>query len=287
LNILITGASGYIGSNLIQHLSGKGQNTIFAISREPKQTPSDIVKFIITDLNTPSWINTLPSNIDTVVYLAQSNRYREFPDGAADMMRINTQCVFELLEWSRINKIKKFIFASTGNVYQPSSNLLNETDPVNPSSFYAATKINSENLILQYRDIMTVIIFRVFSVYGKGQMKMLIPSIIEKMQNKESIILASGKGVILSPIYIEDACNIFERSIFNEIKSGIYNLAGNETISLTEIIALIEAELNLKAQTEFTSNQFTSLTASANKLYKELNYTPRVSMREGIKKIFE
>ena len=121
MNILITGSTGFIGKNLLRQLSDEGDAKVYAICRkELIGFKADNVKFIETDLSQKNWLQNVPGEIDVVVYLAQSYRYREFPDGAEDMLRINEQCVFEMLEWSRKNGVQKFIFASTGNV-SPSS----------------------------------------------------------------------------------------------------------------------------------------------------------------------
>jgi nucleoside-diphosphate-sugar epimerase len=248
LNILITGASGYLGSSLINKLSGLDTCNIYALSRtEPIKTYSSNIHFIHTDLSNIAWISHLPQQIDIVVYLAQSVKYRLFPEGAVDMMRINTQCVFELLEWSRINKVKKFIYASTGNVYKSSGNTLYESDPLFPASFYTASKINAENVVQQYSTFFETIILRIFSIYGPGQKNMLIPSVIERIKAGELITLAHNKGIILSPVYISDAVQMLERIIFNTIKPGVYNFAGRENVSLAELVKIAEAVLKVKA----------------------------------------
>ena len=88
MNILITGSTGFIGKNLLRQLSDEGDAKVYAICRkELIGFKADNVKFIETDLSQKNWLQNVPGEIDVVVYLAQSYRYREFPDGAEDKFK--------------------------------------------------------------------------------------------------------------------------------------------------------------------------------------------------------
>ena len=95
------------------------------------------------DLSKRNWTKFIPKKpFDYVIHLAQSAHYRDFPDGACDMMRINIEAAtFELLEWNRKHCAGSFLFASTGTVYRQKPNAITEKDVAAPSSFYGATKL--------------------------------------------------------------------------------------------------------------------------------------------------
>ena len=99
--ILVTGASGFIGSNLIDHLISQKDLKIYGLSRTGIQFESNNYEHISVDMSVPDWTHFLPSRLDVVIHLSQSYRYREFPNGAIDMVRINIDATAELLDWAR------------------------------------------------------------------------------------------------------------------------------------------------------------------------------------------
>lgn len=242
--ILLTGTSGYIGSNLSRYLPIHSDNELICVDRSHG-----------FDLSMHGWSTRLPDKkVDMLIHLAQSRRYREFPEGAADMFQVNIASTFELLEWARKHGVKKFIFVSSGTVYVPKSGKLKETSECKPTTMYASSKLCAENLVQSYSSFFEVKILRLFGTYGPGQQQMLIAETIERVKTGEKIILASGEGIYLTPIYIDDCVKVLNCLMQISLPSPvtIINIAGDETLSLGEIVKLIEARLKKKAKTVIT-----------------------------------
>jgi UDP-glucose 4-epimerase len=281
-NLLITGANGFVGSSFINSLKEKYE--IYGIFKEKPQINQNITKEIIIDLS-KEITKTLPKNIDTVIHFAQSNYYRDQDNFASDIVNINILSTLNLLEWAKKTNVKKFIFTSTGNVYMPANILLDEESCIKPNSLYGSSKVSAEMIIEQYKKYFDINILRLFSVYGPGQTTMLIPDITKKIQSKEKIFLAQLKGIILTPIYIQDAINIIEKIIDEEIHQNyyeIYNMAGKEKISLHQIVLIIAENLNIKPIIESTNNSISYLTGSGDKLINKFNIEHMTSMKTGL-----
>jgi nucleoside-diphosphate-sugar epimerase len=179
------------------------------------------------------WTTALPESCKTVIHLAQSTRYREFPEGAEDMMRVNVQATVQLLEWARTHDVDRFIFASTASVYKPIHRPVTETDRREPTTFYGATKLAAENLVQCYIDYFDVIICRIFTVYGPGQKDKLVPGILNRIRTGQAIQIQGGTGPSLSPIHIDDLCRNLEHLIDAPSPSlNILNLSGTEKIDI-------------------------------------------------------
>ena len=114
MRVLVTGANGFVGRRLLETHSGGHELVALARTRGP-ELPG--VEWIEHDLVEPLADARLPDRIDAVIHLAQSRRYREFPEGARDVFEVNTRSTFELLEYARRAGARSFVFASTGGVY--------------------------------------------------------------------------------------------------------------------------------------------------------------------------
>ena len=112
--VLVSGATGYIASRLIPELLR--QFSVFATVRGLTTPKSKGISYIETDLSRQGWTKSLPGGIDYVFHFANSNEYKNFPEGAQDIFKVNIQATFELLEWSRRSPVEKFIYASTGSI---------------------------------------------------------------------------------------------------------------------------------------------------------------------------
>ncbi|MFX0201243.1 MAG: NAD-dependent epimerase/dehydratase family protein [Candidatus Hodarchaeota archaeon] len=260
MKVLITGASGFIGSLLTKTSVDRGHEVYAIVRSVVPDFPGNVYQ-IKADFTDSKWTVRLPDRADAVMHLAQSKLYRNFPDSSQDIFTVNVKATFDLLEWSRKQGVKKFIFSGTGNIYKARAGMLKETDPCLPSDMYAATKLCAEYLVQQYFKIFTTIICRIFTVYGPGQKKMLIPNLIDRVRKGVPITLARNIGMYLTPIHVGDVCEALIHLLENEsIGSGsIFNIAGNKPISMKEIIEIISSSLGIKAVIEVTDGEVKSL----------------------------
>lgn len=256
MNVLITGVDGFIGQHLSRLLAAK--HDVYGVTRTLPSTRSQAaIKLVFADLSNPAFSDLLPRNIDCVIHLAQSQQYRDFPDGAEDMRRINIDATCKLLEWARKTCVKQFIFTSTANVYGKSTALLTESHATQPESFYGASKLAAEHLARQYQTYFQVDILRLFTVYGPGQKGMLIPNIIERITTGKPVTLAKGGGLYLTPIYVGDVVTTIEELIETPSKaaSRLFNVCGDNTVHLGEIVKELEAAMATQAHIQYTDEE--------------------------------
>jgi UDP-glucose 4-epimerase len=233
--VLLTGSTGYIGQHLLRYWSKQGAREVIRVDRAAG-----------LDLSASGWTSLLPDRkVEVVIHLAQSQRYREFPAGAQDMFRVNVKSTVELLEWARSHGVRRFLLASSGSVYAPRPGKLTETADCAPTSMYAATKLSAEYLTQPYSAFFEIVIVRLFTVYGMGQRQMLIADMIERVEKGKEIRLAGGAGIYLTPVFVEDcvkALSVLAAAPLEE-SLNILNVAGDEVLSLGEIVAMLAAKL--------------------------------------------
>lgn len=280
---LITGGDGFIGSYLVDRLLREETAEICVIDSRHSSRVHPKLEFIQLDISKPGWTADISGSADVVFHLAQSNRYRDFPEGTKDMVAVNITATAELLEWSRKHGVNRFVFSSTGNVYSKSKQPLQTNAPCDPASMYAATKLCAEHLIMQYAHFFQINILRLFSVYGPKQKGMLIPTLIERIKTGGEITLAQGEGIYLTPIFISDCVETFARIAGISMgQPNLYNVAGGDVINLASIVRILENYLGLKANIRITDEEPMYLLGDGNEIGKAINFYPSVDVSTGL-----
>jgi nucleoside-diphosphate-sugar epimerase len=243
MKILITGATGFLGKSLCSYLAG--DHEIFALHRENAITIPG-VEMLEHDLSKPIARSQLPGKIDAVVHLAQSLRYKDFPSGLSEVHEINVRSTMELLDYARMSGAQKFLFASTGSVYEGMAAPQLESQGICPRSLYARSKYSAELLCECYEQIRSVALLRLVFLSGPGQAGMLLPNIIEKIEHGRAIMLGDSEdGMLFCPTYVDDVARVFVSALGSEVY-GKFNVANPETISLREAALLIGERLGKK-----------------------------------------
>lgn len=279
--LLITGGTGFIGSNLIGHLIKKGNYKIYALSRlEFTDNASQNVKYIQHDLREGLQYEKLPQDIDYIVHLAA---VMDKAVGNSRMFQINTTATLDLLEYGRSIGIKKFVYASTGGVYGYSKSPLSEESQTNPIDFYCLTKYQSEILVKHYSQYFSVAILRYFFPYGSKQIRGIFPTLFDRIRKGKPVILNNGGNPHINPIHISDAVELTSRIIMLEDRYVIINIAGAEIVNIRQLADLIGKLLQIRPVYEnVVDNTILDLIGDTIKMQKLLGYLPIVSLKAGI-----
>jgi len=291
MNILIFGANGLLGRNLVRLLSKK-HHVFASVKKHAKLNFKPNKKITVIEIDLLK-IDTkvLPSNIDIIFYLAQSNKYKDFLNGSSDMISVNILAANIIAQWGLNNGVKKFIYSSTGGVYKKTSLPIEESflikKDINDLDFYISSKISAENILLNYSSFFkTFIILRPFFIYGPGQnQSMLIPRLIKSVKNKKKIIISGVNGIKINPIFVEDAAKI---SINTINLNGIFfiNLAGSETVTIRDLCIRIGQIAGQEPIFKISNLIDSDLVADISLMKKKLG-KPKVDLQSGIQSIFK
>jgi nucleoside-diphosphate-sugar epimerase len=288
MRILIVGANGLLARNLVNKLSES--NEVFAlikIESLPKFSLKSSVKIIHQDLSDID-LDLLPDKIDVVYYLAQSNRFREFPEGVSDMMEVNINTPIKIIEWARTTNVNKFIYASSGGVYTNPNDPVTEFSEINANEvlgFYLNSKLCAEmllNTFAKYFDTFSII--RPFFIYGKEQNEtMLIPRLINSIKNEKQITIFGEEGLKINPIYVDDAVEASINILYFK-GSKTFNIAGDEVISLKAICMLITKLLDKQPNLKHENRVQNDLIADISSMKAHLHY-PAIRLEEGLNRL--
>ncbi len=295
--ILLTGATGFIGSHLLESLLDKDYQIIIL-----KRQNSDVSRIasllnsvISYDIDVTPLKEIFEENkIDYVLHLA--TLYRKFNNGVdiKEMVESNVTFPVELVELSSKYSVKGFINTGTFFEYDCSKNPVSENALIKPFNFYAKTKIAFEAILGTYSTHLNIHTLRLFSPYGEKDNDKLIPMIIKKSLTGESIQLSDGLQK-LDFVYVADIVNAYLKSIShmqanNQSGYKVFNIGSGLAVSIREVVSIIEQQLGREVEKQWGEpSEMDIPIAFADIGYadSELGWTPKHSIHDGIAKTIE
>lgn len=290
--ILITGSSGMIGTRLFEKLLAEGYKVIGFDKKPNKWQPELNKSTIIGDLLNQEDVKKIPVDFDIVIHLAANARVYDLvvKPGLALENIIST---YNILEFSRKNSIKRFIFSSSRETYGNRKKIIAKEEDVDINlceSAYAASKISDEALIYSFSKCYGInhIVCRFSNVYGMyDDSDRFVPLLIKKMRKNNGAEIF-GKDKILDFTYIDDCVFGIIKCIekFDKAKNNTFNIASGKGEKLTEVARVIKKGLNSSSKISLGRNragEVVKYIADISKAKKMIGYSPKYSIKEGIK----
>jgi nucleoside-diphosphate-sugar epimerase len=282
--ILLTGASGLLGSNLARRLAEKVDLVALGIR------PIDGIANIAADLSDELDVSRLPKRVDAIIYLAQSRRFREFPGAAAHVAAVNVISPFALAAYAVEAGAKSFIYASTGGVYAPGPQPVSEESALEADfkmSNYAATKRAAELMLAPFANQFALVILRPFFIYGAGQDRsMLLPRLADSVASGTPISLAGPDGIRINPVHADDAALAVEAAL-RLTSSHRINVAGPETLSLREMVEELGRRLGKRPVYQVDQSSVRADLVGDISLMERLLHTPRERFLDRIGEVLQ
>jgi dTDP-glucose 4,6-dehydratase len=255
MTMLVTGGAGFIGSNFIRHMLAEHPDTrivnldalTYAGNPESLRDVADNPNytFVKGDICDPGAVAAVFSHhpIETVVHFAaESHVDRSIADGAA-FVRTNVLGTFTLLDYALKHGVRRFIHVSTDEVYGSTrEGSFVETDNLNPSSPYSASKAGSDLLARSFfiTHGLPVIVTRCTNNYGPYQFpEKLIPLFATNLlEGKKVPVYGTGRNV-RDWLYVLDHCRAIDFVLRHGEPGEIYNIGGGAEKTNLEITAKI------------------------------------------------
>jgi len=253
--ILLTGASGFLGSHVAEILLDAGHVLLLTKRRESNLWRCS------SFINKVQWTNTdLESFEEEVSLFCPDIIIHAAWDGVAAKSRDewitqidNLKYQQRLLNLATQLEVKKIIGVGSQAEYGHFDGYIDENYPVNPTSAYGATKLASQIVLKTFCEENDIrwYWFRLFSCFGEREScDWLIPAAIKNMLSDDVMDLTGGEQQYAYS-YIKDVARVFLSAVSSDSDSGIYNIAADKLHSIKEVLVIIRDYLNPQFKLNF------------------------------------
>ncbi len=313
--ILVTGSSGFVAGSFIDKFSNS--ESILGVDLRKRENLS---KEIICDLTLENSLEVLPKDgeISAILHSAAIISPKECELRPYLAMRTNLLGTLNMLEFARKNDVARFVYISSGGVYQNSkpSDDVTEEWPLNLNGIYSISKISSEDLVRYYSKQYSIdcISLRITAPYGPHMVPkqdIHIPDALNrhtlifalKCINNENIFMPVGGDHTINYTYIEDITQGIYKSIHSKIKGyECFNITSgfNYTIrELGEAIKSLCPQIDVKIGPGNLLNSYDTKDPLNSKLHiqqgkfniskakKLLGYEPQYNLKRGMQDLIK
>jgi len=299
---LVTGAAGFIGSNLCEAILDMGYKVVGLdnLSTGKKENLSDfsdnpLFSFIEGDIRDLDTCMKVCEGIDYVLHQAAWGSVPRSLEHPLLYEEINIKGTLNMLEAARQNKVKRFVYASSSSVYGDEPTLpKKEGREGNLLSPYAVTKRVNEEYAKQYSMHygLETVGLRYFNVFGKrqdpnGPYAAVIPKFIYKLLNDEQPVIYGDGEQSRDFTYVENAVEANLKACYtpNQVSGKTYNIAYGDRITLNQVYKLLNQQMKKFISPRYDSERLGDIkhsNANIKKSIEDLNYNPSWNFNKGL-----
>ena len=301
MKYLITGSSGFIGSNLVNKLLENDENYVIGVDSNdfPFQDSVDYSNFKNKKISLLDFCENAEIKLSeyTVFHLAAVKNHKS--EDREELNKTNISATDSFFKLCKNAGVKKIFFSSSLYVYGTKSTQdFTESSTLSPETVYGKSKVEGEKIFNKYfklEDNLSVCL-RLFFIYGPNQSnlssnyKTVIHKNVENSIKNEKFTINGDGNQIMDYLYIDDLIQIF--LLLSDLPNGnyLFNASSGYGHSVNEIVNTIKKVTKSKSEIEFLPEDFTHNTRRVgdNRLIKKyINWAPSVKLEEGIQKIYE
>jgi UDP-glucose 4-epimerase len=286
LRVLVTGANGFVGSNLAPYLQNRG----FEVLR------TDIDKSDMDgDLTDANFVNQSlgTRDFDAIIHLAGMVN---IPKSLADpygCYRINCFATLNLLNMAAEKKVQRFVYASSNNVYGPPKRLpVKEKDPYNPRSPYDYSKVVSEHFVKSFyqHKSLPAVILRSWNLFGPhDQPTRAVPRFIKACLANEPIPLYNGGRDADNFYHVNNYCEAATLTLSKEKAAGeTFNVGTGQETTVRQLAEMVKNITGSSSKLQMLPPR-TPLEAkprrtrpSISKIKRVIGYRPVLALGDGL-----
>lgn len=302
LNVLVTGADGFVSSHLCDNLINNNAKVTALLKRNSAGLFKNIdhvkkkLKIRWGDTQDLSLLHDITKDVDIVFHLAAQSHVGHSLHNPYETVVNDVLSTLNILEASRKNNVKRIIHAGSSEIYgKPLYVPIDEKHPLQPRSPYAAAKASSENLLESYYHTygLPIVMSRFFNIYGPRQgLDQVIPKFILQALNNKDITVYGDGSQTRDYTFVSDAVEAYALlGITPKIEGFVINFGSGKEIEIRDlaklIIKLSKSSSQLKFDRKLRSGETPRLLSNPTLARKILGWKNKVTIEEGLKKTME
>jgi UDP-glucose 4-epimerase len=297
MNFLITGAAGFLGSSLANHLAREGHQVrgLDDLSTgDPKVLAPD-VHFTRGDVSDRPKLWTLLQDVDVVYHLAARVSVQESILYPRDYNAVNVGGTVALMEAMRDVGVKRVVLASSGAVYgDMTDGSLKESDTPNPRSPYAVSKISAEFYVRTIGALWSIetVSLRIFNAYGPGQYlppshPPVVPHYLRQALRGGTLVAHGDGSQTRDYIYVDDVVSaMVAASTAPNVNGLVLNVGSGAETSIKDLIRVVLEVANSNANVVYntqTSGGVSRMKADLTLAREKLRFNPAIGLEDGLR----
>jgi UDP-glucose 4-epimerase len=289
MRVLVTGASGFIGSKLVDRLVRDGHSVVSIDKQKSRHTS---VQHLSLDISSPDFLEKciLQDSIDVIYHLAaQSGGYYSLVNPYEDCLW-NSIGTLNIVKLAQLLEVRKFVYISSMAIYGNGDNVTEETPPM-PISFYGASKLSGEyitKLIKEHSNIPYTI-YRLFATYGFGQdlnnkHQGILSIYLDQALKSSEIRITGTKSRVRQLVHVSDVVDALLLSIGQVTDNQTFNVLYDELTTPEIIIDCISNKLNKLltiCELDGYIGDQVNITGTNKKLI-EIGWQPKIDLQRGV-----
>lgn len=301
MKLLITGGAGFIGSHLVARLIAAGGRVRvvddLSTGKRENLVEHEALEFIEGDIRDAGLIDRCAKGVDAVVHLAAVASVQASMDDPVRTHQVNFDGTLNLLEASRRQGVKRFIYACSAAIYGDTATIPvpEETIP-NPLSPYAVDKLSGEHYLLHYYRAhgLAATSFRFFNIYGPRQdpsspYSGVISIFVERLMRNQPVMIFGDGAQTRDFVYVADLADLLARAAHGmEDNSGVFNVGTGKRHSLLQLLTCLENISGRKIERlhqPARPGDIQHSCADVTRLRKTFGSAPATPFEEGLKKL--
>ena len=310
MKILVTGAAGFIGHNVVRFLE-KQDHEIFGLDNRTNYgfIPQDEAEYLFKErarrVHTFPMVGDIRDNDDvqqrvgmfgikTIVHLASFPRQKVVEQNPALASEVMSTGLINLLEAARTHQIKRFVYISSSMVYGDFDSDVTEDAQCNPVGQYGIMKYMGEHLVKDYarRYGFEYVIIRPSAVYGEYDVEDRVVSKFMLGAMRGETLKVKGAGEVLDFTYVEDAAmGITQAATSPRAANKIYNITrSSEKVYTLKDAAELAIAIAGRGQIEIQDRDLSFPKRgrlNIDRAVNDFNYSPTVNVEEGFRRYYD
>jgi UDP-glucose 4-epimerase len=301
MNFLVTGAAGFLGSALANHLVQAG-HAVRGLDDLSAGDPSRLlpqVLFTRGDVNDRPRLWTLLQGVECVYHLAARVAVPESVLYPREYNAVNVGGTVSVMEAMRDAGVRRVVLVSSGAVYGDQSiQPVHEALPPNPRSPYAVSKLAAEYYVRTIGTLWGIetVALRVFNAYGPGQPlpashAPVIPRFLKQALSGASLVVHGNGEQTRDYVYADDVVEaLAAAATAGDVDRLVINVGSGRETSVRDLAALVAEATRSRVEPIFSraeSGGVSRMCADLSLAARKLNFQPRVSLAEGLRLTLE